>query len=286
LIEKLERQEHTTRDRKGGSVSASSVKINGGELESWHSSIRARLLEVCVELANTTLDMRRQLLARHFLNSTMPTTAVDDLVRFTSVRRIAAAQVILAEGTVGDCLYGILSGRVRIYSTSADGEEILLNVMDKGELFGEVALLDSRPRTASAAALEQTELMCIHRDHLLPYLRQHPDIALGMFSLLCSRIRWTATLLEDGAFLDFPAKLAKRLLFLSERYGCADRQGTRISLQLSQDDLGNMVGATREAINKQLALWRSQGIVQTARKTVIIRDQETLRRISQGVDIG
>jgi CRP/FNR family transcriptional regulator, cyclic AMP receptor protein len=235
-----------------------------------------------LELAKSTPDMRRQLLASYFFSPTAPTKLLDDLVGFTTVRRLSAGQVIIAEGAVGDCLYGILSGRVRVYSTSADGEEILLNVMDRGELFGEVALLDDRPRTASAAAIGQTDLMCMHRDHLLPYLRQYPEVAIGMLSLLCSRIRWTSALLEDGAFLDFPTKLAKRLLLLAERYGYADRQGIRIGLQLSQDDLGNMVGATREAINKQLALWRSQGIVQTARKSVIIRDRNALGRISRG----
>lgn len=232
-------------------------------------------------MANDTLDIRRQLLTRHFLLSTAPADVIEDLLTFTTTRRVAAGQVIILEGDAGDCLYGVLGGRVRIYSTSADGEEILLNVMDKGDLFGEVALLDNSPRTASAAALQKTELMCLHRDHLLPYLRQHPDIAIAMIGILCSRIRWTATLLEDGAFLSFPAKLAKRLLSLAERYGYADRQGIRIGLPLSQDDLGNMVGATREAINKQLAVWRNRGIVQTARKAVIIQNKTELERISR-----
>lgn len=231
-------------------------------------------------MAKPTFDLRRQFIARRF--SGLPPTVIDDLVRYVTVRRVAPPQVIIIEGSAGDYLYGVLSGRVRIYSTSADGEEILLNVMDKGDLFGEIAILDNHPRTASAAAIERTELICIHRDHLLPYLGQHPEVMTEILSLLCSRIRWSATLLEDGAFLDFPSKLAKRLLFLADRYGYVDREGTRIGLRLSQDDLGNMVGATREAINKQLASWRNQGVVQTARRTVIIRDREALGRISRG----
>jgi len=99
--------------------------------------------------------VRRQLLSKHFLMSSMPERALDELVKFSTVARFEPHQDIFNKGDPGDCLYGVLSGRVRIYSTSAEGSEIMLNVMEAGELFGEIALLDGRPRTASAAAMER-----------------------------------------------------------------------------------------------------------------------------------
>jgi CRP-like cAMP-binding protein len=221
--------------------------------------------------------MRRQLLSKHFLISTMPEKALDDLVRFSTIARFEPHRSIFDKGDPGDCLYGILSGRVRIYSTSAEGGEILLNVMEPGELFGEIALLDGSTRTASAAAMEHADLLRIHRDHFLPYVKANPDLILGMLSLLCQRLRWTSSMIEDAAFLAFPARLAKRLLVLAEHY--RKPQEHEITVPLSQHDLGNMVGAGREAINKQLSLWRSAGIVDTGRGAIVIRNCEALRAL-------
>jgi CRP-like cAMP-binding protein len=221
--------------------------------------------------------VRRQLLAKHFLISTMPPQALDDLVKFSTVARFEPNQEIVRKGEPGNCLYGILSGRVRIYATSPEGDEITLNVQDTGELFGEIALIDGSMRTASAVAMEHVDLLCIYRDHFLPYLRANPDLLLGMLSLLCQRLRWTSSSIEDSAFLDFPTRLAKRLLLLAEHYRSG--QGDKITIPLSQHDLGSMVGAGREAINKQLTLWRSAGIVDTRRRAIIILNREALHAI-------
>ena len=148
----------------------------------------------------------------------MPEGALDDLVKFTTVARFEPHRVIFSKGDAGDCLYGILSGRVRIYSNSAEGAEIMLNVLEQGDLFGEIALLDGSTRTASAAAMEQADLLRIHRAHFLPYVKANPDLILAMLTLLCQRLRWTSSVIEDAAFLAFPARLAKRLLVLAERH--------------------------------------------------------------------
>jgi CRP/FNR family cyclic AMP-dependent transcriptional regulator len=221
--------------------------------------------------------VRRQLLAKHFLISKMPERVLDDLVAFSTVARFEPHEDIVRKGDPGDCLYGILSGRVRIYSTSAEGGEITLNVEEAGELFGEIALLDGSARTASVAAMEHVDLLRIHRDHILPYLRANPDLLLAMLSLLCHRLRWTSSIIEDTAFLGFPARLAKRLLILAEHYRRPDARD--IIIPLAQHDLASMVGAGREAINKQLAIWRSAGIVHTSRGVIMIRNCEALRAL-------
>jgi CRP-like cAMP-binding protein len=222
--------------------------------------------------------IRRQLLSRHFLISTMPEGALDDLIKFTTVARFEPHRVIFSKGDAGDCLYGILSGRVRIYSNSAEGAEIMLNVMEQRELFGEIALLDGSTRTASAAAMEQADLLRIHRAHFLPYVKANPDLILAMLTLLCQRLRWTSSMIEDAAFLAFPARLAKRLLVLAEHYRSRPHEH-EITVPLSQHDLGSMVGAGRETINKQLALWRSAGIIDTGRGAIVIRNCEALRAL-------
>jgi CRP/FNR family cyclic AMP-dependent transcriptional regulator len=219
--------------------------------------------------------IRRQLLSKHFLISTMPERALDDLVKFTTVARFEPHRVIFDKGDPGDSLYGILAGRVRIYSTSPEGDEIMLNVMEQGELFGEIALLDGSTRTASAAAMEQTDLLRIHRSHFLPYVKANPDLVVAMLTLVCQRLRWTTSVIEDAAFLSFPARLAKRLLALAEHY--RKQNEADITVPLSQHDLGSLVGAGRETINKQLALWRSAGIVDTGRSAIVIRNSDALR---------
>ncbi|HEY2532810.1 MAG TPA: Crp/Fnr family transcriptional regulator [Xanthobacteraceae bacterium] len=228
-------------------------------------------------ISSYTPMMRRQLLSSHFLMSTIPQRALDDLVKFTTVARFEPHREIFGKGDPGDCLYGILAGRVRIFSTSPEVDEILLNVLESGELFGEIALLDGNTRTASAAAMEQADLMRIHRDHFLPYVRANPDLLLGMLTLLCNRLRWSSSMIEDTAFLPLPARLAKRLLVLGEHYRQPDTQV--VTVPLSQHDLGSMVGVSRETTNKQLAIWRSAGIVETAPRTIIIRNSEALREL-------
>ena len=164
----------------------------------------------CQMISSYPPAIRRQLLSKHFLISTMPEAALDDLVKFTTVARFEPHRVIFSKGDKGDCLYGILSGRVRIYSNSAEGAEIMLNVLEQGDLFGEVALLDGSTRTASAAAMEQADLLRIHRAHFLPYVKANPDLILAILTLLCQRLRWSTSVIEDAAFLAFPARLAKR----------------------------------------------------------------------------
>ena len=194
--------------------------------------------------------MRRQLLSKHFLISTMPEQALDELIKFSSVARFEPHQVIFYKGDPGDCLYGVLSGRVRIFSTSPEGSEIMLNVMETGELFGEIAILDGHPRTASAAAMEHADLLRIHRDHFLPYVKANPDLIVGMLSLVCDRLRWTSSTIEDAAFLSFPARIAKRLLFLVDHHRRPEARDNTVSI--SQHDLGNMGGPGRVTLSSAL----------------------------------
>src|SRR5215472_1985575 len=182
-------------------------------------------------------DRLRQPLAQHALFRDAPAALLDELVKFATVRRFEAHEEIFAKGDVGNALFGVLAGRVSIYTLSPDGEEAILNVLDPGEIFGEIALLDGGPRTASARAMKAVDLLQIRRDHFVPILHDHPELSISILSLLCGRIRMNVEFIEDTVFLHLPARLAKRLLSLAEMQGKPDARGVRIAFKLSQQDL-------------------------------------------------
>jgi len=147
------------------------------------------------------------------------TLAIVDSLR--QRRMIRAGAVIFMRGDPGDSLCGVVNGRVRISTSRAGGKEAVLNIIEPGESFGEIALLDGMPRTATATAIEPTELSVIRRDHFLALLRDEPILAMHLIDLLCKRMRRTAQLMEDSALLSMPARVAKQLLSLAALSGSA-----------------------------------------------------------------
>jgi len=124
-------------------------------------------------------------------------------------------------GDPGDSLYAVVTGRVRISASGPGGKEVFLNIMEAGDAFGEIALLDGSPRTATATAMARTELMIVQRGPFFALLRTEPQLAAHLIQLLCRRVRWTAEMMEDSALLSVPARLAKRLLSLARLHGTA-----------------------------------------------------------------
>ncbi len=174
---------------------------------------------------------------------------------------------------------GVVSGRIRISAGSADGREIFLNIMEPGDTFGEIALLDGGTRTATATATEPSELVSIRREPLFELLEREPKAALELLRLCGERLRWTSGLLEDAALLDAPARLAKRLLSLGEQHG-EDGAGGRL-VRISQEELANFLGVSRQAVNEQLQDWKAKGWVALGRGTVTVRDAAALRKAAQ-----
>ena len=222
----------------------------------------------------------RTLLARHPLFREVSPALLDGLLKFATVRHFEADDEIFAKGDAGDALSGVLSGRVCIYTTSPEGEEAILNILEPGEMFGEIALLDGGPRTASARVMVAADLLQIRRSHFVTFLRDHPELGLAMLPVLCGRIRMNVELIEDAAFLDLSARLAKRLLSLAKTHGKPDPRGVRIAFKVSQQDLARMIGATRERVNKELALWREGGLIAVEDGAIVIRRPDTLRALA------
>lgn len=221
---------------------------------------------------------RTELLRRHPLFAGLDEAVMAEMVRFAVVRRFGDGELVFRQGDAGSALFGVLSGRVRIFAPGPDAGEITLNLLDPGEVFGEIAALDGRPRTASAVAMEPTALLQLRRDALLGAVQRHPQFAEAVIHLLCDRLRWTSDIIEDAAFLPLPARLAKRLLALARLHG--DAEG-RLRLRLSQRELATLVGASRESVNKLLSQWREMGLVELQRQRLLLLDPEGLARVAE-----
>jgi CRP/FNR family transcriptional regulator, cyclic AMP receptor protein len=210
----------------------------------------------------------------------MQPAELDEILKFASERRVRRGQMIFQRGDNGSSLMAVLRGRVRISSVSGEGKEVTLNVINPGEIFGEIALLDGEPRSADANAIEDTTLLIVERRHFLPFLRQSEGLFLRLLAVLCSRLRRTSTALEEIALFDLPVRLARVLLKLAEDYGRTNSGGTRIDLKLSQRDLSNLVASSRESVNKQLRTWRDSGAVDMEDGFIVLRRPAELQRLT------
>lgn len=224
---------------------------------------------------------RRRLLANVSLFSELDDAALDGLLKLTSTRHLDEGEILFRKGEPGRQLYGVVQGRLKIYSAGRDGREVVFGLSDPGDVTGEIALLDSEPRSATVVALEPTELLTLDRRDFLPFLERHPRVAIRLAELLAERLRRLSELTEDKALLALRARLAKKLVALARSYGVQAPDGTRIDLKLPQQALGDMVGTSRESINKQLRAWTQAGLVKSERGYITIRDPDELASLAR-----
>jgi CRP/FNR family transcriptional regulator, cyclic AMP receptor protein len=217
------------------------------------------------------------MLSKHFLFHAFENAELDELLAHARTQSYAAGSSIFRKGDAGNGLYGILSGEVAINTFSADGKEILLNLLRPGEIFGEIALLDAKERTAGAMAKTASDLLFIDRGDFIPFLERHPQVCVRLLTVLCNRMRWTSQIIEDVIFLDLPGRLAKKLLDFAELHGRSVSEGIELDLHLSQYDLGTLTGASRESVNKVLTLWRRNGLISLQQRKIIIQRPAELR---------
>ena len=234
----------------------------------------------------TAVRSAAALLRGSFLFSGLDEDLVRRIIGLAVSKRYADGELLFSKGDEADGLLAVASGQVRISVLSAAGKEILLNLLGPGEIFGEIALLDGRPRTASAVAKGPLNVILLRRRDFLPLLDQSPALSRHIVALLCERLRWTSALIEDAAFLDLEGRLAKRLLLMADDHGKAVPTGVRIDLRLSQQDLGQMVDASREKVNRRLQVLRQRGAIAIDDGYVVITDRPVLERLANGADLG
>jgi CRP-like cAMP-binding protein len=191
---------------------------------------------------------------------------------------LARGESLFDEGQPGDRLYVVLTGKVKLGRTAADGRENLLAVMGPGEMFGELSLFDPGPRTATATAVTDTTLRGLGNADLQPWLLAHPEVATQLLAALARRLRRNNEAMADLVFSDVPGRVAKALLDLAKKFGVPAEDGLRVTHDLTQEELAQLVGASRETVNKALADFASRGFLRLEGRGVVILDLERLRR--------
>jgi CRP-like cAMP-binding protein len=221
-------------------------------------------------------------LASHFLLRHLRPEELRHLAASARVSRHPRHATIFHKGDPGSSMMAVVRGKVKICTYSGEGKELVLNIIDQGGVFGEIAVLDGRPRTATAIALEETDLLVLERTQLLPYLTGNPEVLARLLTVLCQRLRQTSEHLEDAMLREAPSRLARGLLRLAETFGRPwPEGGLKLNIRLSQQQIGSLVGASRESVNKHLNDWQRAGHLMMDGGCIVLRDPALLERIAE-----
>lgn len=225
-------------------------------------------------VASTTLSILRQ----HPIFSDLDTEALEQLSRYAKHSILKRGATICSKGDPGNSMFAVISGTVKISVSSADGRSAILNLIGPGELFGEIAVLDGQARTADATANTNCEIFAIDRRDFLPFVKSQPTLAMKFIELLCMRLRWTSDQVEQVILQDLPGRLAGALIRLTDKYKLAPAGRT---IAITQQEISEMVGMTRESINKQLRVWAARNWVRLEHGAIVVLDPEPLQALAE-----
>ena len=209
----------------------------------------------------TDSQSRRAALMRSEIFKSLQEVDVDAVLARATLRRVNRGAPILRRGEPNSGMVIVMSGRVRVSIVSEDGKEVTLSVLGQGEVLGEMSLLDGDASSADVTAQEDCALLVIERSQFLSLLRENSGLCLHFLALLSRRLRRANAAIEDIALLDLPTRLGRLLIKLAKDYGVPVRTGVRIEVKLSQKDLGTLVGASREKVNRQIREWEQDGVL-------------------------
>ena len=206
-------------------------------------------------------------------------TELKSLAKDFVPNRFRQGETIFHQGDPGQVLYLIQSGQVRIFVMGDEGQETSVILYGPGDIFGELAVIEGLPRSASAVAMEDTIVLTLSRDLFREQMRRSPQLAFNFMKALSVRVRYSTQQVGSLAVLDVPGRLARKLLELAQQHGSVEPEGVRINTALTQSDLASLIGTTRESINKTLGTFRRQGLVLTKQGHIMIVDPDALREI-------
>ena len=230
-------------------------------------------------MASPTYEEKRQIFERHFLLGKLSGDEIDTLLHYARVERYPAGSEVFAKGSPGSSMMAVLRGTLKMSSVSAEGKEVVFNLMNPGDYFGEIALLDGEARSTDAVAMNDCELLVLHRRDFMPILEKRADICLILLKVLCQRLRQTTEQVEDVLFRHLESRIAKALLHLVESASLHSVQGLSVDLHLSQRELGNIAGCSRESVNKTLQAWHRAGFIDLSKGSIAIRDLAAIQRL-------
>jgi CRP/FNR family cyclic AMP-dependent transcriptional regulator len=228
-------------------------------------------------LATGSESERVSLLRNHHFFCELPPAIIERLAAYMKRRSAAKGSIIFEKGDPGIGLIGVLAGAVKISVGSSEGREVVLNIIREGEIFGEIALLDGRPRTADATAMTDCELVVIERREFVTFLRGEPDVMLKLMEILCERLRRTSDQVQDVTFLNLSVRLAKTSIALTANSAAAGQNG---KVKITQREIGQIVGRARESINIQLRAWSRRGWVRLERGSVTVLAADKLAEVA------
>ena len=224
--------------------------------------------------ARTTLSVLRN----HPFFCDLAPEALDQLCRYAKHSTLKRGATIFSKGDPGNSLFAVISGTVKISISSVDGRNAILNLIGAGQIFGEMSVLDGQVRSADATANTNCEIFAIDRREFLPFMRSQPELAMKFIELLCTRLRWTSDQVEQVILQDLPGRVASALLGLTEKRKL-EPEGRTIAI--TQQEISEMVGMTRESINKQLRAWAARGWVRLEHGAIVVLDPASLRELAE-----
>ena len=217
-------------------------------------------------------------LRKHPMFCDLEPAALDQLCRYAKLSTLKRGATIFSKGDPGISLYAVISGTVKMSVSSPDGRSAIFNLIGAGDTFGEVALLDGLARTADATANTNCEVFVIDRRDFLPFVRSQPALAMKFIELLCARLRWTSDQVEQVILQDLPGRLASALIRLTEKRQLAPGDRT---IAITQQEISEMVGMTRESINKQLRIWAMRNWVRLEHGAIVVLEAEALQVLAE-----
>ena len=217
-------------------------------------------------------------LRKHPYFADLAPEAFDQLCRYAKHSTLKRGATICSKGDPGNSLIAVISGTVKISVSSADGRSAILNLIGPGEIFGEVAVLDGQARTADATANTNCEIFVIDRREFLPFVRSQPALAMKFIELLCTRLRWTSDQVEQLILQNLPGRLASALIRLTEKHKLAPGGRT---IAITQQEISEMVGMTRESINKQLRVWATRNWVRLEHGAIVVLNAGPLQALAE-----
>lgn len=225
--------------------------------------------------------MSNEILRQATIFSGLDEAAADSVESSMKTTKLNRGETLFKEGDEGTELFVVLDGKVKLGHSASDGRETLLAVLGPGQMFGELSLFDPGPRSATATAVVDTEVASLSHDALLPIIAEHPEVSRALLFQLATRLRRTNEVVGDLVFSDVPGRVAKALVDLANRFGKKSDKGIDVNHDLTQEELAQLVGASRETVNKALADFVHRGWIHLEPRSVQIYDLERLEHRSR-----
>jgi len=233
------------------------------------------------------IEEKCRVLAKVPLLSGLSEKDLEAIATVSTTRLLKAREELFHKGDEGTQLYVVASGQLKVITTSDEGDDLIFCVIGPGEVVGEIALLIDRCRTATVTGMERSELIVIQRDDFRGLLRTRPEVGIELLTVLATRLARVSEFLEDTQFLKLPARLAKKIVALANHHGrlSSGEKGDEllIDLKLSQGEWGDLVGTTRESINKQFGAWKKEGVIRIDDGRLTLTDIDEIEKLANCV---